>query len=124
MHAFDLFALSSWSEPFGLVPYEALYHWRGRPSPCARYDDPGLFEHRGLACTWRADCTVVRSGGSWRWGDAEREAFVEARIRPNRTRVIPGRALDVLGSTGARWPSRPPGTWRVCRRCASATARS
>lgn len=69
------------SEPFGLVPYEALYHWRGRPSPCARYDDPGLFEHRGLACTWRADCTVVRSGGSWRWGDAEREAFVEVHNR-------------------------------------------
>jgi hypothetical protein len=69
------------SEPFGLVPYEAVYHWRGRPSPCARYDDPGLFEHRGLACTWRADCTVVRSGGAWRWGDAEREAFVEVHNR-------------------------------------------
>lgn len=69
------------SEPFGLVPYEALYRWRGRPFPCARYDDPGLFEHRGLACTWRSDCTVVRSGGVWRWGDAEREAFVEVHNR-------------------------------------------
>jgi hypothetical protein len=69
------------SEPFGLVPYEAVYRWRGRPSPCARYDDPGLFEHRGLACTWRADCTVVRSGGAWRWGDTEREAYVEVHNR-------------------------------------------
>jgi hypothetical protein len=69
------------SEPFGLVPYEAVYRWRGRPSPCARYDDPGMFEHRGLACTWREDCTAVRSGAAWRWGDREREAFVAVHNR-------------------------------------------
>jgi hypothetical protein len=69
------------SEPFGLVPYQAVYRWRGRLSPCSRYDDPGMFEHRGLACTWREDCTAVRSRGSWRWGDREREAFVAVHNR-------------------------------------------
>jgi hypothetical protein len=69
------------SEPFGLVPYEAIYHWRGRPSPCARYDDPGLFEHRGLACSWRTDCTAVRAGAAWRWGEREREAVAAVHNR-------------------------------------------
>lgn len=70
------------SEPFGLVPYEAMYRWRGRLSPCAQYDDPGLFEHRGLACPWRADSTAVRApNGSFRWRDGEREAYVEVHNR-------------------------------------------
>ncbi|HMU27385.1 MAG TPA: hypothetical protein PKA65_08275, partial [Solirubrobacterales bacterium] len=46
------------SEPFGIVPYEAIYRWRGEPTPCARYDDPGLFEHRGIGCLWREDATA------------------------------------------------------------------
>ena len=62
------------SEPFGLVPYEAIYRWRGEASPCARYDDPGLFEHRGIVCSWRQDCTSSDSG---RWGPFERRAYVE-----------------------------------------------
>jgi hypothetical protein len=70
------------SEPFGLVPYEAIYKWRGRRSPAARYDDPGLFEHRGIACTWRADCeSIVGRSGKARWGEAERAAYVEVHNR-------------------------------------------
>jgi hypothetical protein len=70
------------SEPFGLVPYEAIYRWRGRPSPAARYDDPGLFEHRGIACTWRADCeSRAATSGKARWGEAERAAFVAVHNR-------------------------------------------
>jgi len=79
------------SEPFGLVPYEAIYSWRGAPSPAARYDDPGLFEHRGLACPWRADSTARRTAaGDWRWGDAERAAFVDVhnRLADHLARVL------------------------------------
>lgn len=85
------------SEPFGFVPYEAMYHWRGEPSPCAAYDDPGLFEHRGLACTWRSDCTSVapKSGSHWRWGDNERAAYVETHNRLARSMA---RALSRIAS--------------------------
>jgi hypothetical protein len=70
------------SEPLGLVPYEAIYRWRGRASLAARYDDPGLFEHRGIACTWRGDCeSAVGPSGRSRWGDAERAAFVAVHNR-------------------------------------------
>jgi hypothetical protein len=71
------------SEPLGLVPYELVYRWRGRPSPASAYDDPGLFEHRGTSVSpWRADCTAIPSpNGRWRWGDAERAAYVEAHNR-------------------------------------------
>lgn len=70
------------SEPFGVVPYEAIYHWDGDLTPCARYDDPGLFEGRGLHCLWREDSTsIAMSNGKYRWGDAERGAFVETHNR-------------------------------------------
>ena len=46
------------SEPFAYVPYEAIYHWEGELSPCGRYDDPGLFEQRGIEPTWREDCST------------------------------------------------------------------
>ncbi len=70
------------SEPFGIVPYEAIYKWRGMPTPCARYDDPGLFEHRGIGAIWRSDCTsTVNSSGSYSWGDSERRAYVEVHNR-------------------------------------------
>jgi hypothetical protein len=65
------------SEPFGAVPYADVYAWHGVPSPFSRYDDPGLFEHRGIEPTWRADCTA--HGG--RWGDRERAAFVAVHER-------------------------------------------
>jgi hypothetical protein len=84
------------SEPFGLVPYEAVYHWRGRLSPCSRYDDPGLFEHRGLACTWRADCTAVPAGAAWRWGDSERAAYV----------AVHNRLAALMATVLARWRRR------------------
>ncbi len=84
------------SEPFGLVPYEAVYRWRGQPSPCSRYDDPGLFEHRGLGCPWRGDSTAARVGGRYRWGDAERSAFVEAH----------NRLVAVIADTLAAWRDR------------------
>lgn len=61
------------SEPFAYVPYEAIYHWAGELSPCGRYDDPGLFEQRGIEPTWREDCTTENG----RWGDRERAAYVE-----------------------------------------------
>jgi hypothetical protein len=70
------------SEPFGVVPYEAIYHWDGDLSPCARYDDPGLFESRGLHCLWRQDSTSIEmANGKYRWGEREREAFVECHNR-------------------------------------------
>ena len=70
------------SEPFGLVPYEAVYRWRGELSPCSRYDDPGLFESRGLGAAWRTDSTsVAQANGRHRWGDAERAAYVETHNR-------------------------------------------
>lgn len=84
------------SEPFGVVPYEAIYRWRGEPSPCARYDDPGLFEHRGLGCPWRADSTSVRHGGAWRWGDEERRAYVATH---NRLSDLIGRELARLAGS-------------------------
>ncbi|GIK77292.1 MAG: hypothetical protein EDQ89_02205 [Acidobacteria bacterium] len=65
------------SEPFAYVPYESIYHWQGELSPCGRYDDPGLFEERGIVPRWRADCTVA--GG--RWGDNEKAAYVEMHNR-------------------------------------------
>lgn len=67
------------SEPMGLAPYEHIYYWRGELSPASRYDDPGLFEHRGTAvCLWRADNTAsALPNGKYRWGPAERAAYVE-----------------------------------------------
>jgi hypothetical protein len=65
------------SEPFAYVPYEAIYHWQGELSPSGRYDDPGLFEQRGIEPTWRDDCTTVDG----RWGDSERAAYVEVHNR-------------------------------------------
>ena len=69
------------SEPFGFVPYSSMYYWSGKLSPCGQYDDPGLFSHRGLACTWRSDNTAVPQDAKWRWGDNERAAYVEVHNR-------------------------------------------
>ncbi len=91
------------SEPMGLVPYEYIYTWRGQPSIAARYDDPGLFEHRGTAVgLWRADNTAVPiSGGKYRWGPNERAAYAKVhnlltehmaavlrRLRPRYSRIV------------------------------------
>jgi len=66
------------SEPLGIVPYELIAAWEGGVSPAVLYDDPGLFENRGNAVSpWRGDSTAVRiSPTKWRWGDAERRAYV------------------------------------------------
>ena len=70
------------SEPMALVPYDLIYSFRGEPSPAARYDDPGLFEHRGTAvCPWRPDCTAKPAANGYRWGDYEKDAFVEMHNR-------------------------------------------
>lgn len=69
------------SEPFGFVPHSAMYRWKNRLSPCAQYDDPGLFEHRGLACPWRSDSTALAHDGHWRWGDNERASYVDVHKR-------------------------------------------
>ncbi len=70
------------SEPMALVPYEYIYTFQGRPSLTARYDDPGLFEHRGTAvCPWRADCSAVPAANGYRWGDREKAAYVEMHNR-------------------------------------------
>jgi hypothetical protein len=71
------------SEPMGIVPFEYIYHWRGELSLVSRYDDPGLFEHRGTSvCTWRKDNTARPLGnGKYRWGVHERAAYVEAHNR-------------------------------------------
>jgi hypothetical protein len=91
------------SEPMGLVPYEYIYHWRGRPSISARYDDPGLFEQRGTAVgLWRPDNTAVEIGaGKYRWGPGERAAYAQvhnalseliagllAKFRPAYHRIV------------------------------------
>jgi len=91
------------SEPMGVVPYEHIYTWRGEPSIAARYDDPGLFEHRGTAvCLWRDDHTATpTSKGKYRWGPAERAAYAEAhnllseliatvlaRLQPHYRRIV------------------------------------
>lgn len=66
------------SEPMALVPYEFLYTFKGKPSLTARYDDPGLFEHRGNAvCQWRPDFTGIESARGYRWGDNEKAAYVK-----------------------------------------------
>lgn len=78
------------SEPFGLVPYEAVYTWQGEPSPCARYDDPGLFEHRGIGPLWRNDCTATPTVDGYVWGDNEKRAYVEVH---ERLSVLIGRTL-------------------------------
>ncbi|MDQ7993414.1 MAG: hypothetical protein REI45_12155, partial [Propionicimonas sp.] len=73
--ALDRFVVS---EPLALVPYtEALYHG-GQQSPATSYDDPGLFESRGTSVSpERSDCTARQAAdGSWRWGPAERAAYV------------------------------------------------
>ncbi len=71
------------SEPMALVPYEHIYYWEGDHSPAASYDDPGLFEARGTSVSpQRADCTAQPAGkGKWRWGPAERQAFVDTHNR-------------------------------------------
>ncbi|HAM45616.1 MAG TPA: hypothetical protein DCM67_11435 [Propionibacteriaceae bacterium] len=66
------------SEPLALVPYpESMYH-AGAQSPATSYDDPGLFESRGTSVSpERSDCSArMAADGSWRWGPAEREAYV------------------------------------------------
>lgn len=79
------------SEPFGVVPYEAIYRWDGDLTPCARYDDPGLFESRGLHCLWREDSTsIAMAGGKYRWGENERAAYVECHNR------LVGRIVETL----------------------------
>ncbi|MFK8022316.1 MAG: hypothetical protein AB8G26_00020, partial [Ilumatobacter sp.] len=68
------------SEPLAFVPYEHLTAGpSGGPSPSTRYDDPGLFENRGNAVSpWRDDSTAEEVGaGKWKWGPAERQAYVE-----------------------------------------------
>jgi hypothetical protein len=70
------------SEPMALVPYELIYEFKGNPSPAARYDDPGLFEHRGTSvCPWRSDFSGKKSSRGYRWGDNEKAAFVEMHNR-------------------------------------------
>ncbi len=67
------------SEPLAFVPYEHILTYEGRSSPATAYDDPGLFEHRGNAVSpWRKDFSAVAvSKTRWRWGEAERRAYVE-----------------------------------------------
>jgi hypothetical protein len=66
------------SEPLGVVPYEHIVSYDGKPSPATAYDDPGLFENRGNAVSpWRHDFTATPvSPTRWRWGDEERRAYV------------------------------------------------
>ena len=88
----DRFVLS---EPLAIVPYSDIYYWRGRRSPAAAYDDPGLFEARGTSVSpERADCTAVPlSNGKWRWGPGERQAYVETH---NYLADVIARALSRL----------------------------
>ncbi len=70
------------SEPMALVPYESIYSFMGKPSLAARYDDPGLFEHRGTSvCPWRPDFTGKEGSRGYRWGNSEKAAYVEVHNR-------------------------------------------
>lgn len=83
------------SEPMGLVPYEFIYTFQGRPSLAARYDDPGLFEHRGTAvCPWRPDFTGIPTPRGYRWGDSEKAAYVETH---NRLARLMAAVLERIG---------------------------
>ena len=65
-----------------LVPYEFIYTFNGKPSLAARYDDPGLFEHRGTSvCPWRPDFTGKEGSRGYRWGNSEKAAYVEMHNR-------------------------------------------
>jgi hypothetical protein len=66
------------SEPLGVVPYENIMSYEGKPSPATAYDDPGLFENRGNAVSpWRPDFTATAvSQTQWKWGDEERRGYV------------------------------------------------
>lgn len=82
------------SEPLALVPYELVWAWRGEQSPAVSYDDPGLFEARGTSVSpERDDSTAVEARpGRWRWGPAERDAYVD----------VHNRMAEVLGLSLAR----------------------
>jgi len=83
------------SEPMALVPYDLLYWFKGQLSPVARYDDPGLFEHRGNAvCPWRSDYTGRQGPKGYRWGDHEKAAYVQMH---NRMVELVVEALDRFG---------------------------
>jgi hypothetical protein len=66
------------SEPLGVVPYENIVSYEGKPSPATAYDDPGLFESRGNAVSpWRPDFTATAvSGTRWKWGEEELRGYV------------------------------------------------
>ncbi len=64
--------------PRVLVPYEYIYYYNNDLSIFSRYDDPGLFEHRGnTVCPWRDDCSAVFTGKGYRWGPLEKSAYVK-----------------------------------------------
>lgn len=61
-----------------LVPYEYIYYYNNDFSVFSRYDDPGLFEHRGnTVCPWRDDCSALYNGKDYRWGPLEKSAYVK-----------------------------------------------
>ncbi len=93
------------SEPLALVPYPFIYEWEGTQSVATSYDDPGLFEGRGTSVSpERPDSTAVElSGGKWRWGPAEREAYVEVHNH------LSGVIARVLSRVGPRY--RAVGAW-------------
>jgi len=64
--------------PTVLVPYEYIYYYQDDLSVFSRYDDPGLFEHRGnTVCVWREDCSGIKRGKKYRWGPLEKSAYVK-----------------------------------------------
>jgi hypothetical protein len=91
------------SEPLVFVPYAYVFRYGKRTSVACAYDDPGLFEGRGNAVSpWRKDFSGIPvSAKKWRWGDAERRAYVTmhnemskrlagviARLRPHYCAVV------------------------------------
>jgi hypothetical protein len=75
------------SEPLGVVPYEHIASFLGKPSPASVYDDPGLFEKRGNAVSpWREDSTAVQvSATRWKWGEEEVRSYVAMHNEMART---------------------------------------
>ena len=93
------------SEPLALVPYTHVYEWNGGQSPATSYDDPGLFESRGTSVSpWRDDHTATpTASGRWRWGPAERSAYVRAH------NTLAGVICRTLSRVGSRY--RAIGAW-------------
>lgn len=102
--ALDRFVVS---EPLALVPYTEAFFHAGKQSPATSYDDPGLFESRGTSVSPEREDSTARqaSDGSWRWGPAEREAYVGMHNAMAAALVKAVKRLDPFYASWTAWVS-------------------